>query len=85
MERIINDPKSIAEYTVEEFETIGKQSSWECKPAKNGKGIRVYKDNKAIRYNLNGTRFDDAHFNGRPYWVVSDGTPNAAPIKVLMK
>lgn len=24
-----------------------------------------------IRYNLNGTPFDAAHFGGSPYWVIS--------------
>ena len=31
----------------------------------------VFYGNYSIRYNLNGTRFDAAHFYGSPYWVVS--------------
>lgn len=33
--------------------------------------MRAVLNDKSIRFNMNGTRFDAAHFYGNPYWVVS--------------
>jgi len=71
MHRIIKNPKRIQRYSTNKFGKLAQKSSWNYGPAKNGKGMRAFLNNKAIRYNLNGTRFDAAHFFGNPYWVVS--------------
>ena len=71
LQQIINDPNSISKYSTKQFEKIASQSSWQCGPTRNLKGFRAIKGDYAIRYSMNGTRFDTAHFYGKPYWVVS--------------
>ena len=71
LQQIINDPQSVSKYSTKQFEKIATQSSWQCGPSKNMKGFRAIKGDCSIRYSMNGTRFDAAHFYGNPYWVVS--------------
>ena len=71
MQRIINNPQRIQRYNTNKFGKLASRSSWDYFPAKNGKGMRVVLNDKSIRFNMNGTRFDAAHFYGNPYWVVS--------------
>ena len=67
--------------TPQRFNKIADQSAWKSAPAKNGKGYRAFTDgDEAIRYNMNGTRFDAEHFYGDPYWVVSSA---AGEVKIL--
>lgn len=61
----------IQNYRTKRFGKIASKSSWNYSFAKNGKGMRAVLNDKAIRFNMNGTRFDAAHFYGNPYWVVS--------------
>ena len=68
---IIKNPQNIQNYSIKRFGKIASKSSWNYSSAKNGKGMRAVLNDKAIRFNLNGTRFDAAHFYGKPYWVVS--------------
>lgn len=71
MQRIINNPQRIQRYNTNKFGKLASRSSWDYFPAKNGKGMRAVLNDKSIRFNMNGTRFDAAHFYGNPYWVVS--------------
>lgn len=66
----------------EEYEEIAKGSTWDNGPSTNGKGYRAWKGDKEIRYNMNGTRFDAAHFYGEPYWIVSSS--KGGKVKVAM-
>lgn len=68
---IVKNPIKIQNYNTKRFCKIASKSSWNYSPAKNGKGMRVVLNDKAIRFSMNGTRFDAAHFYGAPYWVVS--------------
>ncbi|MDE7100565.1 MAG: hypothetical protein K2O05_01775, partial [Anaeroplasmataceae bacterium] len=73
---IIKHPSRIQKYSISEFNSLGSKanpSKWTYTSAKNGKGMRIYDARgNAIRYNLNGSRFDFNHFFGVPYWVVSN-------------
>lgn len=76
LQEIIDNPSLIQQYTPDEFEEIAKNSTWMHGPTKKSKdgvskGYRAYKGNYEIRYSLNGTRFDEDHFFGKPYWVVA--------------
>ncbi|MGM9970942.1 MAG: hypothetical protein ACI35W_00860 [Anaeroplasmataceae bacterium] len=74
MQRIINNPQRIQRYDTDKFGKLASRSSWNYSPAKNGKGIRAILNDKSIRFNMNGTRFDVAHFYGDPYWGVSSAS-----------
>ena len=73
LEKIVNNPNEISKYSTEKFEKVANQSSWSSGMAANGKGYRAYKYDMSIRYNTNGTRFDEEHFYGDPYWKISNG------------
>ena len=68
---IVKNPQKIQKFSTKRFGKIASKSSWNYSPAKNGKGMRAVLNDKSIRFNMNGTRFDAAHFYGNPYWVVS--------------
>ena len=68
---IVKNPQKIQNYSTKRFGKIASKSSWNYSSAKNRKGMRAVLNDKAIRFNMNGTRFDAAHFYGNPYWVVS--------------
>ena len=71
---IVKNPQKIQNYSTKRFGKIASKSFWNYSPAKNGKGMRAVLNDKAIRFNMNGTRFDAAHFYGDPYWVVSSAS-----------
>ncbi len=68
---IVKNPQKIQNYSTKRFGKIASKSSWNYSSAKNRKGMRAVLNDKAIRFNMNGTRFDAVHFYGNPYWVVS--------------
>ena len=74
MQRIINNPQRIQRYNTDKFGKLASRSSWDYFPSKNGKGMRAILNDKSIRFNMNGTRFDIVHFSGDPYWVVSSAS-----------
>ena len=85
MARIMRKPERIQKYTFSEFESVANRSSGNTGPSANGKGFRAFIDDKAIRYNLNNTRFDSAHFFGKPYWVVSSSVLGKIKFLYLFK
>ncbi len=80
LEQIIENPEYIKKYSPKKFQKIAKQSSWQSGMSSNGKGYRVFSGNYSIRYNMNGTRFDSAHFTGKPYWVISSAMKGVVKI-----
>ena len=71
MHKIFNNSQRIQRYNTDEFGKLASRSSWKYSSATNGKGMRAVLNDKSIRFNMNGTRFDAEHFFGAPYWVVS--------------
>lgn len=80
LEKIIENPEKVKQYSTKQFEKIANQSSWESGVYHNQKGYRAYTGNCAICYNLNGTRFDEAHFWGNPYGVISSSMKGTVKI-----
>ena len=82
LQNVIDNPNSITKLSTDKFHKIANKSSWEFKPTQNNKGYRALKGDMSIRYNMNGTRFDAAHFGGSPYWVISSAKNGT--IKIMM-
>ena len=82
LQNVIDNPKSVTKLSTNKFHKIANKSSWEFKPTQNNKGYRALKGDMSIRYNMNGTRFDAAHFGGSPYWVISSAKNGT--IKIMM-
>lgn len=78
----MNNPNNITKLSTDKFYEIANKSSWELKTTQNNKGYRAFKGDMSIRYNMNGTRFDAAHFGGSPYWVISSAKNGT--IKIMM-
>ena len=82
LQNVIDNPNSVTKLSTDKFHKIANKSSWEFKPTQNNKGYRALKGDMSIRYNMNGTRFDAAHFGGSPYWVISSAKNGT--IKIMM-
>ena len=82
LQNVIDNPNSVTKLSTDKFHKIANKSSWEFKPTQNNKGYRALKGDMSIRYNMNGTRFDTAHFGGSPYWVISSAKNGT--IKIMM-
>ena len=82
LQNVVDNPKSITKLSTSKFHKIANKSSWEFRPTQNNKGYRAFKGDMSIRYNMNGTRFDAAHFGGAPYWVISSAKNGT--IKIMM-
>ena len=82
LQNVIDNPNSVTNLSTDKFHKIANKSSWEFKPTQNNKGFRALKGDMSIRYNMNGTRFDTAHFGGSPYWVISSAKKGT--IKIMM-
>ena len=82
LQNVIENPSSVTKLSKEKFHKIANKSSWDFKPTQNNKGYRALKGDMSIRYNINGTRFDAAHFGGLPYWVISSAKNGT--IKIMM-
>ena len=80
LEQIIDNPDSVRKYSASLFQKVATQSCWKSGISANGKGFRAYTGDYSIRYNLNGTRFDAAHFFGKAYWVVSSAAKGSVKI-----
>ena len=82
LQNVIDNPNSITKLSTDKFNKIANKSSWEFKPTQNNKGYRALKGDMSIRYNMNGTRFDAAHFGGSPYWVISSAKNGTIKIMI---
>ena len=82
LQNVIDNPNSVTKLSTDKFHNIANKSSWEFKPTKNNKGYHALNGDMSIRYNMNGTRFDAAHFGGSPYWVISSAKNGT--IKIMM-